>query len=148
MHIDYVLQVPASIALDVNTVNGRIAARGIGGETEVVTVNGTIDIETPGTSELRATTVNGRVKAKFLQSFSGAKFRTVNGGLEAAMPASASFNVELSQVNGDFEAAFPLSIHSNPGSRRVSGDVNGGKYELKIVTVNGDVELSRLANSL
>jgi hypothetical protein len=47
-------------------------------------------------------------------------------------------------VNGDFEASFPLSIHSNPGSRRVSGEVNGGKYELQITTVNGDVEVQHL----
>jgi len=145
MRIDYVLKVPPTVTLDVGTVNGRILTRGMSGETEVATVNGGIDVETPGTHELRATTVNGRVRAKFIDSFQGARFKTVNGGVEATLPQSASFNVNLSQVNGDFEASFPLSIHSNPGSRRVSGDVNGGQYELKIVTVNGDVELARTA---
>ncbi|HEY6842863.1 MAG TPA: hypothetical protein VI391_01755, partial [Thermoanaerobaculia bacterium] len=38
-----------------------------------------------------------------------------------------------------FEAAFPLDIHSHAGSRRVSGEVNGGRYPLKISTVNGDI---------
>jgi hypothetical protein len=145
MRIDYVLKVPPTVTLDVGTVNGRILTRGMSGETEVATVNGGIDVETAGTHELRATTVNGRVRAKFIDSFQGAHFKTVNGGVEATLPQSASFNVNLSQVNGDFEASFPLSIHSNPGSRRVSGDVNGGQYELKIVTVNGDVELARAA---
>jgi hypothetical protein len=144
VRIDYVLKVPATLALDVSTVNGRIATRGTEGETEASTVNGSIDIETAGTHELQATTVNGRVKAKFTRSFQGARFKTVNGGVEATLPQSASFSVNLSQVNGDFEASFPLSIHSNPGSRRVSGEVNGGEHELKIVTVNGDVELARL----
>lgn len=144
VEIDYVLKVPPSIALDVSTVNGRIATRGTEGATEASTVNGTIDIETAGTHELKASTVNGRVKAKFTKAFSGARFNSVNGGVEAALPTSASFTVNLSQVNGDFEASFPLSIHSNPGSRRVSGEVNGGQHELKIVTVNGDVELARL----
>jgi hypothetical protein len=141
--IDYVLRVPPAVTLDVDTINGRIVTRGVSGETAVSTVNGTIDVETTGTHELEATTVNGRVRAKFLDSFQGARFKTVNGGVEATLPQSASFNVNLSQVNGDFEASFPLSIHSNPGSRRVSGDVNGGQYELKIVTVNGDVELAQ-----
>ncbi len=144
MRIQYVLKVPPTVSLDVSTVNGRIATRGVEGETEAATVNGTIDIETTGANELYATTVNGRVRAKFTKEFHGAKFRTVNGGVEAFFPQSASFNVDLSQVNGDFEAAFPLSIHSNPGSRRVSGEVNGGEHDLKIVTVNGDVELARL----
>jgi len=144
VRVDYTLRVPATVSLDLNTVNGRIATRGVDGETELTTVNGMIDVETAGTSELYAQTVNGRVRAKFLRSFQGAKFRTVNGGVEAILPGDASFAVDLAQVNGDFEAGFPLSIHSNPGSRRVSGEVNGGRYDLKIVTVNGDVELTKL----
>lgn len=144
MRINYRLTVPKTVSLSVSTVNGKIATRGVSGETDAVTVNGTIDVETAGTSVLHATTVNGRVRAKFLESFQGARFKTVNGGVEAILPQNASFAVNLSQVNGDFEASFPLSIRSNPGSRRVSGEVNGGKHELKIVTVNGDVELARL----
>lgn len=142
--IDYVLRIPASVALDLKTVNGRIQTRGGEGETQVSTVNGPIDIELAGNREVRATTVNGSVRAKFTRDFAGARFKTVNGGVEATLPKTASFAVDLSQVNGDFEAAFPLSIHSNPGSRRVSGEVNGGAHALKIVTVNGDVELARM----
>ena len=142
--IDYVLHVPSNLELEVMTVNGRINTRGVDGETQATTVNGRIDIETTGLNELRATTVNGPVKATFTRDFQGAQFKTVNGGVEAFFPQSASFAVDLSQMNGDFEASFPLSIHSNPGSRRVSGEVNGGRHDLKIVTVNGDVELAKL----
>lgn len=145
MRIHYTLKVPAKVSLDVSTVNGRIATRGIEGETEATSVNGSIDVEVAGTHELQAETVNGRVKARFLREFNGARFRTVNGGVQATLPQTASFTVNLAQVNGDFEAAFPLSIHSHPGRRRVSGEVNGGQHELKITTVNGDVELARLA---
>lgn len=144
LRINYVLRVPPAVSLELRTVNGRIVTRGMEGPTGASTVNGTIDIETAGTHELAATTVNGRVRAKFLRDFKGARFKTVNGGVEAQLPQSASFSVDLSQVNGDFEASFPLSIRSNPGSRRVSGEVNGGTHELRIVTVNGDVELTKL----
>lgn len=148
VEINYVLKVPPSVSLNMKTVNGRIVTRGIEGETEASTVNGTIDVEVAGTQELCATTVNGRVKAKFTRAFNGAQFKSVNGGVEAFLPNDASFAVDLAQVNGDFEASFPLSIHSQPGSRRVSGEVNGGEHRLKIVTVNGDVELLRLNDSL
>ena len=144
MRIAYTLKVPREMELDLTTVNGRIATRGIDGEAEATTVNGSIDVEVTGANELEAESVNGRVKAKFLTSFHGAKFSTVNGGVVAILPQDASFSVDLAQVNGDFEASFPLSINSNPGRRRVSGDVNGGQHELKITTVNGDVELARL----
>jgi hypothetical protein len=145
--IDYILRVPQKIDVALTTVNGKIVTRGVEGETRTATVNGAIDIETSGDRELSATTVNGRVHAKFMRSFHGARFKTVNGRVTAFLPQGASFNVDLSQVNGDFEAAFPLSINSNPGSRRVSGEVNGGEHELRIVTVNGDIELARLSEA-
>jgi hypothetical protein len=148
VRIDYVLYVPPTVSLDLRTVNGRIATRGMDGETDASTVNGSIDVEVSGMHGLSATSVNGRVRATFTQSFQGAQFKSVNGGVEAILPKDASFSVDLAQVNGDFEAAFPLSIHSQPGSRRVSGEVNGGQHRLKIVTVNGDVELAQLNPAL
>ena len=139
--IDYELRVPASLALDLRTVNGRIATHGVDGATHAVTVNGRVNIDTPGSSEVEAQTINGRIEARFGKSFQGATLKTVNGGVTAALPLSASFTGDFSQVNGDIEAAFPLNIHSHPGSRRVSGEVNGGRYELRITTVNGDIKI-------
>ena len=144
VRVDYSLLVPATVALDLTTVNGHITARGVEGEAALKTVNGPIEIETAGRNEISAKSVNGAVRAKFLIDFRGARLKTVNGAVEAMLPPTASFSCDLSQVNGDFEASFPLSIHSNPGSRRVSGSVNGGQYELQITTVNGDVEVQHL----
>jgi DUF4097 and DUF4098 domain-containing protein YvlB len=139
--VDYELRVPASVALDLHTVNGRIATHGVDGEMKAVTVNGRVNIDTPGSSEVEAHTVNGRIEAHFEKSFQGATLKTINGGVTASLPLSASFSGDFSQVNGDIEAAFPLNIHSHPGSRRVSGEVNGGKFELRITTVNGDIKI-------
>jgi DUF4097 and DUF4098 domain-containing protein YvlB len=85
------------------------------------------------------------VQARFLDDFHGARLGTVNGRVVATLPTSASFLCDFTQINGDFEAAFPLNIHSHPGSRRVSGDVNGGRYALKISTVNGDIKIDNAA---
>jgi hypothetical protein len=139
--IDYMLKVPERIAVDLTTVNGRIATRGVAGDAMLRSVNGTIDAEVAGAKDFEAQTVNGRIRATFRKAFAGARLKTVNGGVQAILPASASFTCDLAQVNGDFEASFPLNIHSNPGRRRVSGEVNGGRYELKISTVNGSVRV-------
>jgi hypothetical protein len=139
--IDYTVRVPSSFELSLHTVNGKIAASGVNGETEAVSVNGTIDLTTAGSHEVIAKTVNGRIRARFLEAFQGATLKTVNGGVDLVLPQNASFACDTSQVNGDFEASFPLSIHSHPGSRRVSGEVNGGRYELRVVTVNGDIRI-------
>lgn len=141
VRVDYELRVPPNVALELRTINGRIATRRIAGETSATTVNGEVDIEATGSNEVTAKTVNGRVQAKFLSDFRGARLGTVNGRVTAVLPPNASFLGDFTQVNGDFEAAFPLNIHSHPGSRRVSGDVNGGRYALKISTVNGDIKI-------
>ena len=142
--IDYALMVPEQIAVDLNTVNGRIATRGVAGDANLRSVNGTIDAEVDGANSFEAQTVNGRIRATFKQAFHGARLKTVNGGVQAILPASASFTCDLAQVNGDFEASFPLNIHSHPGRRRVSGEVNGGRYQLKITTVNGTVRVQHV----
>ena len=141
VRVDYELRVPPTVALKLVTVNGRIETRAIAGETAATTINGEVDIEATGSNEVAAKTVNGRVQAKFLNDFHGARLGTINGRVVAILPPSASFTGDFTQVNGDFEAAFPLNIHSHPGSRRVSGDVNGGRYALKISTVNGDIKI-------
>ena len=139
--VTYELRVPPTVSLDLQTVNGRIASKGIDGDMSATTVNGVVDIETAGTNEVEAKAVNGIIRAHFLKDFHGASFKTVNGRVIAVLPPSASFTGDFTQVNGDVEAAFPLSIHSHPGSRRVSGEVNGGRYSLRIVTVNGDIKV-------
>jgi hypothetical protein len=145
IRVDYELHVPPSVALQLRTVNGRIETHAIAGETAATTVNGEVDIEATGANEVAAKTVNGRVQARFTSDFHGAKLGTVNGRVIAVLPPSASFFGDFTQVNGDFEAAFPLNIHSHPGSRRVSGDVNGGRYGLRISTVNGDIKVDNSA---
>ena len=141
VRVDYDLHVPPQVALSLVTVNGRIETRGISGETAAKTVNGAMDLESTGSNEVEAKSVNGRIQAKFLHDFHGARLGTVNGRVTAVLPPTASFLGDFTQVNGDFEAAFPLNIHSHPGSRRVSGEVNGGRYPLKISTVNGDITI-------
>ena len=142
--VDYTLEVPPTTTLDIRTVNGYIRTRGVDGATEVATVNGQIDIEAPGGHEVEARTVNGDVMARFSNNFQGANLRTVNGRVRASLPPSASFACDLSQVNGDVESNFPLNVHSNPGSRRATAEVNGGRFELRLATVNGDIGLDTL----
>jgi hypothetical protein len=141
LKVNYDLRVPPATELTLKTVNGHIASIGVDGEWSATTVNGGIDVDTGGRSEVAAKSVNGYVRAKFRDQFQGAQLKTVNGSVRATLPPTASFACDLSQVNGDFEATFPLSIHSHPGNRRVSGEVNGGRYQLRITTVNGDIQV-------
>src|ERR1051325_3279309 len=117
--IDYDLTVPSNVELKLTTVNGKIMTRGVAGETAANTVNGSLDLETDGTKEVTAKSVNGRIVRTFTKDFQGATFKTVNGRVIAVLPSSASFYGDFTQVNG-------------------------GKYERKITTVNGDIKVENL----
>src|SRR5207244_63737 len=65
--VTYELHVPPTVSLELQTVNGKIASRGVDGETRATTVNGIVDIETAGTNEVEARAVNGIIRAHFLK---------------------------------------------------------------------------------
>src|SRR4029079_3496482 len=69
--IDYDLTVPSNVELKLTTVNGKIMTRGVAGETAANTVNGSLDLETDGTKEVTAKSVNGRIICTFTRDFQG-----------------------------------------------------------------------------
>jgi hypothetical protein len=147
------VRVPAGIDLEVRTVNGgalevagvegRIAARNVNGPVRLAGVAGEID----------AATVNGGVAVAFarIPERSGS-LRTVNGGIELALPAGSGAELAFRTMHGeiytDFEvAAAPPRVvtTSRREARRYRLDratavrlgAGGPRFELS--TLNGDI---------
>jgi len=140
-HVDYTIQVPATLAgVKLTNVNGKISVTGISGKLVTHSVNGQIHVSTPR-AELTAVTVNGPVDAEFLEQFSGAHLKTVNGAITVSVPANASIDCNVSQVNGNFRSDIPLLTTSSRGS--TSGSANQGQFPFEATTVNGSVTLTR-----
>ena len=140
-HVDYTFQVPATLAgLKLTNVNGKISISGISGKLVTHSVNGQIYVSTPR-AELTAVTVNGSVNAEFLEQFSGAHLKTVNGAIAVSVPANSSIDCNVSQVNGNFRSDIPLLTTSSRGS--TSGSANQGQFPFEATTVNGSVTLSK-----
>lgn len=140
-HIDYTIQVPATLTgVNLTNVNGRISVAGISGKLMTHSVNGEIHVSTPR-GELTAATVNGAVNAEFLEQFTGAHLRTVNGAIAVSVPANSSIDSNVSQVNGNFRSDIPLVTTSSRGS--TSGSAEGGQFPFEATTVNGSVTLSK-----
>lgn len=142
-HIDFKIEAPSSIAVDITNVNGEIDVIDIAASSELRTVNGEIDVVSRG-AEIEASSVNGSIEATFKEKFLGAKLSTVNGAVEVTVPALASFVCKVSQVNGGFESNIPVQVRrrGRGGINAVVGDGDGSKT-LHVTTVNGDVALIR-----
>jgi hypothetical protein len=141
--VDFHVKVPAGVAFNANTVNGRVAAHGLTGTLRAHTVNGACDISTLGTGE--ATTVNGSVKATIgrLERGKDLSFKTVNGSITLGLPEGVDAELEGSTVNGQIESDFPVTITGKWGPRHMNATLGKGGTQISASTVNGSIHLAR-----
>jgi hypothetical protein len=141
--VEFTVQVPAGVNLLARTVNGSIDARGLQGDADGTTVNGSVSVSTTGTA--RATTVNGAIDATMDRAVwpSGGKFTTVNGAVTLRLPAAVNADVRLATVSGGIQSDFPLQFNNDPGPQHAEGVLGAGGQRLDVNTVNGPIALLR-----
>ena len=140
--VDFTIQVPAGAEFDGQTVNGDVEATSLSGNTDVHTVNGSIDVATAGHAV--ANSVNGSIRVSMGRAdFEDAEFRTVNGGITLTMPADLNTEVRAETVNGDLDSDWPVTIVGKWGPRRMHGTIGKGGRTLTLATVNGDIRLRK-----
>lgn len=143
LEVRYDVLVPASVAVKLTTVNGKIELEGVTGAVALETVNG--GIEARGVTGLRtAETVNGSVSLELSGLPSqGARIETVNGSVSVAMPAAVGAEVSVRTVNGGITVeGFGNVQNAERRRRHYDGRVNGGGPTVRVETVNGGVTVS------
>jgi len=141
--IDYDVLVPATVAVTLTNVNGRVDVDGVAGPAELETVNGRIIAR--GIATLRkAETVNGSVDLDLAALPSqGARVETVNGSVGVAMPSTTAADVSVRTVNGGISVDGFGQVQDRERRRRhYEGRINGGGPTLRIETVNGGVSVN------
>jgi DUF4097 and DUF4098 domain-containing protein YvlB len=143
VEVDFDVKVPAGVEFVGSTVNGDVAARDLGGDAVLSTVNGDVDVETGGVAE--ATTVNGSIRASLGRADwrRTLKFTTVNGGITVRLPGNASADIEATTVNGSVDSDFPITVQGRMSPRTLRGRIGEGGRELDLTTVNGSIRLQK-----
>lgn len=143
--VDFTIEVPATVRFEGGTVNGGIDAQGLRADAEVSTVNGAIVLATTGVGS--ATTVNGSVRLSIGSAAWDGRLeaRTVNGSVTVEMPQPTDLDVEASTLNGSISSDFPLTLQGKMSPQRIKGTIGKGGRQLRLETVNGDVQLRRAA---
>jgi hypothetical protein len=139
--VSYELLLPAAVAVDIETVNGRITAEKRSGAVSLNTVNGSVRVENQS-GPLHVNTVNGSVEVGFEGAIKPANLETVNGSVTVSCARESSIRYELQTVNGRIESEFAdLSVKGKWGPKEARGEINGGRERLAVETVNGEVRL-------
>ncbi len=142
--VRYTLHVPQGVMLDVETVNGRIAAQNIAGNVKASTVNGDIAVSTTkGT--VNAETVNGSVIASMesLPDSGDVHLESVNGSVTSVIPEGIGGSIDLDNSNGSITANYPNAVPDSGDKHHMRIKLNDGARRVKLETVNGSVSLSR-----
>ncbi len=146
--VAFTVHVPAGVALDAATVSGDIRATGLTGSVRAVTVNGQVALTDGGPAQ--ANTVNGSIVAVLGNvGWTGTRvFATVNGSIDATIPAAADVVVHASTVTGTISTDFPLQVHGSSGLAcamppTLNGTLGLGGRDLDLTTVNGSIHLRK-----
>ena len=139
--VAYLITLPPSVALEAETVNGRLTATNRSGDLVLSTVNGGVRVDGHD-GPLKVNTVNGSVEVSFAGPMRQASLETVNGSVTVTCARESSIRCTLQTTNGRIQSQFPeVTVEGKWGPKEARGAINGGRESLAVETVNGDVRL-------
>lgn len=141
--VEFKVRVPRGVNFRGRTVNGNIETGALGGDVEVKTVNGSINVTAAGVA--RAKTVNGSITARLGRADWNAEldFKTVNGGITLDLPADLNADVTAKTQNGEISTDFPVTLLGRVSRKQLNGTIGSGGRSLSLKTVNGSIQLRR-----
>ncbi|HEY7894051.1 MAG TPA: DUF4097 family beta strand repeat-containing protein [Gemmatimonadaceae bacterium] len=145
--VDFIVNIPAGVNLDLGSINGSVRASGTSGTVDAKVVNGDIDIASHQ-GALDLVTVNGSVTAALdtLPAMGDISMKSVNGSVTAVLPPKLDGTVDFSTVTGHISNGFQLTTDGPTSTRKLSGTVGaGGSRHIELSTVNGSVTLLKHA---
>jgi len=142
--VRYTLHVPSGVVVDVETVNGKIAAQNIDGNVKASTVNGDIAVSTTK-GAVNAETVNGSIIASMasLPDSGNVHLETVNGSITSVIPEGIGGSIDLENVNGSITANYPNAVPDSSDKHHMRIKLDDGSRRVHLETVNGSVNLTR-----
>lgn len=144
-YANFVLFVPASSDLDLQTTNGPLSVRGVSGRMDLSTQNGPLSLRDVS-GDVRARTQNGPLTVRLTGStWSGAGLdaEASNGPVTLYVPDGYSANLETGTINGPLSSDVPLTITRLGRRSHIDTVLGSGGPRVRVVTTNGPVSIRR-----
>ncbi len=151
--VSYEIQVPRNTDLNLRAHNGGISIYSVEGRMQFETLNGGVGLMDVS-GDVRGRTTNGGVKVSLTGNSwkgSGLDISTTNGGVHLTMAESYAANIETGTTNGGFRSDIPaLSVTQEDvkgpdrhnRATRLNTSLNGGGAPIRVITMNGGVNIS------
>ncbi|MCX6557780.1 MAG: DUF4097 family beta strand repeat-containing protein [Candidatus Aminicenantes bacterium] len=143
--VDFTVVIPEKLArAEFKSINGKLDCSGRFSDLLLKTVNGKIKFNgefSVGTFK----TVNGTIEISQEPLLNGdLEVETVNGGIAIELNGKSAFEIEGRTVNGSIENDFGLNVERHFVGSSFAGKVNGGGRKVKVQTVNGRIDISKI----
>ena len=143
--VDFTVSLPEGLArAEFNSINGKLGCSGKFSDLKLKTVNGKIDFR----GEFRSgvfKTVNGVIAISQEPLLNGdLEAETVNGAIAIELNRRSAFDAEGRTINGSVDNDFGLEVQRQLIGSSFSGKVNGGGHRVKVETVNGSIDISKI----
>ncbi len=140
--VSWRVHVPSESDLEVETHNGGISLSDVRGRVRFEALNGGVSL-TGMSGDVRGSTVNGGLTVALAGDRwdgSGLDVRTTNGGVEIAMAADYSAELETGTVNGRIDTEVPMQVQGRI-SRTLRTQLGEGGPPIRVTTTNGSVRI-------
>lgn len=133
-----------------SSVNRSIRVSDVQGDLSLETVNGPIIVQKVQSSNVDASTVNGRIVYDgALRDGGDYSLATHNGAIWVVVPGSTNASVSVSTFNGELDTTFEIpNFKSDARQRSYNFVLGNGKARLDLETFGGDINLRRPGESL
>lgn len=123
--------VPAALAVELETDNGRVTVRDLEGRIEAETDNGEISGDGLGSPDVHVRSDNGRIELEFASSPEAVTATTDNGAVVIRIPDDGdAHDVSTSTDNGSID----VDVRSDPASdRSITVETDNGSIDVEYV---------------
>ncbi|WP_394825545.1 DUF4097 family beta strand repeat-containing protein [Pendulispora albinea] len=139
IEIAFEARVPQGVGFVGVTMNGKVEARGLRADSELVTMNGAITAETEG--RIAAKTMNGAIVARALaKTTAPVNLETMNGSIDLTVLPNANFQLAASTMSGRITTDFPVTTRSSSfGPESLTATVGRGGVPIALRAMNGSI---------
>jgi DUF4097 and DUF4098 domain-containing protein YvlB len=127
--------------VSVNAIAGVIHVSHPGGRIEADAGSGEVDIQ-GAANDVKAHAASGRVS---VQGNPGAdsywELKTLSGGVQLSVPASANFHLSAEAVSGEIRTDIPIVVEEQ-GKHSLRAHMGTGGGRVDVHTVSGEIRLS------
>jgi Uncharacterized conserved protein len=143
--VEFTVSVPEKLAAAYfKSVNGRIDCQGKFAELKLKTVNGKVGFAGEFVSATFKT-VNGAIEVSQEPLLGGdLAAETVNGAIEIELNRKSAFAIEGRTINGSIRNDFGVKVDRHLVGSSMDGQVNDGRFKVRVETVNGSIEISKI----